>query len=84
MHTALLHAFQGRCPNGHSVPPRDLHSPSGCRVEVAAPMSEDVDGQGTGHAQKTMSNYPGASGSNFLWLQKLFCASSPCTQPNDM
>lgn len=35
-------------------------------------MWGEVDGQGTGHAQKTMSNYLGTSGSNFLWLQKLF------------
>ena len=72
MCTTWLHFLQGHCPGGCSVPRRDLHSPSRCGIEAAAPVPEDMDGQGTGHAQKTMSNYPGASGSNVLWLEKLF------------
>lgn len=71
MHTTLLHTLQGHGPGGCSVPSWDLYSPSGCRVEVAAPMPGDEDRQGTGHAQKTMSNYLRASRSNFLWLEKL-------------
>lgn len=71
MYTTWLHFLQGQRPGGCCVPRRDLHSPSRCGVEAAAPVPEDMDGQGTGHAQKTMSNYLGASGSNFLWLERL-------------
>lgn len=66
-----LHALQGHRPGGCSVPRGDLYPLSRCGTEVAAPVPGDVDGQGTGHARKTMSNYPGASGSNFLCLEKL-------------
>lgn len=69
---AQLPVPQGHLSNGHSVPPWDSRSRGRCSVEVAASVPEDVDRQGTGHAQRTMSNYPGASGSNFLWLEKLF------------
>lgn len=72
MHTPrTLHALQGYRPGGCSVPRWDLHPLSRCGIEVAAPVPGDVNGQGTGHARKTMSNYPGASGSNFLCLEKL-------------
>ena len=52
-----LHALQGHCSGGHSVPPWDLHSPSRCEVEVTASVPGDVDGQGIGHAQNTMSTW---------------------------
>lgn len=71
MHTTWQHTLQGHGPGGRSVLRWDLHFPGGWGPEVAAPVPGDVDGQGTGHAQKTMSNYPRASGSNFLWLEKL-------------
>lgn len=72
MHTPrVLHALQGHRPGGCSGPRWDLYPLSRCGIEVAAPVPGDVEGQGTGHARKTMSNYLGASGSNFLCLEKL-------------
>lgn len=58
-------------PGGRSVPPWDLHSPSRRGAHGPAPAPGDVVGRGTGHAQKTMSDYLGTLESSFVWLEKL-------------
>jgi hypothetical protein len=72
----------GKSPSTHSLgtqlqgcPARDVLFHRGTCVQMqgrnGAVCAGDADRQGTGHTQRTMSNYLGALGSNFLLLEKL-------------